>query len=158
MAGMMRVYFFIFWSPVNGRLSPFFTTSRYWEWFGRMVTKVNEELLKTPAAVEIIYGVYILYFISLLRVELTIFLAALEVAGVEAKATWGLQWVKVLGTPIPRRYGRSPRGRRFAFSDRRTDPRGQSCKGSHDVRDREDNESPVTLLQPLRPISTRPPF
>ena len=57
-AGIMRVYFAVLWSPVNKKLHAYYTTSRYWEWFSRILAIGNEELLGTATAAEVIYSAF----------------------------------------------------------------------------------------------------
>jgi GLE1-like protein len=65
MAGMMRVYFSILWTPVRQKLSAYYGSTRYWEWFSRLLSPGNEELLESAAAAEIIYGMFYWLFRSL---------------------------------------------------------------------------------------------
>ncbi|KAF4566383.1 hypothetical protein EYR36_011809 [Pleurotus pulmonarius] len=78
-SGIMRVFFQILAIPVSQTdkpLPPSFQLPRFWIWFARMMSEPS--LLVSAVAPQVLF-------------------VALDVLGAEAKALWGMQWVKVLG-------------------------------------------------------------
>ncbi|KAG9220039.1 hypothetical protein CCMSSC00406_0007899 [Pleurotus cornucopiae] len=78
-SGIMRVFFQILAIPVSQTdkpLPPSFQLPRFWIWFARMMSEPS--LLVSAVAPQVLF-------------------VALDVLGGEAKALWGIQWVKILG-------------------------------------------------------------
>ncbi|KAI0029506.1 GLE1-like protein-domain-containing protein [Vararia minispora EC-137] len=74
-AGIMRVYFAVLGARVDAPLARMFQRPRFWAYFARMVSQPR--LLASPVAPELLA-------------------VALDVAGANAKRTWGAQWIKML--------------------------------------------------------------
>lgn len=57
-AGMMRVYFLILWSPLEGNqtMDRLFQTSRLWTWFSRLLGSEGGHLLRTAVGAEVVHG------------------------------------------------------------------------------------------------------
>ncbi|KAJ8501725.1 hypothetical protein ONZ45_g12055 [Pleurotus djamor] len=78
-SGILRVYFSILTVPVSPSdtpLPPMFQLPRFWTWFARLMGE--RALLVSHVAPQVIY-------------------AALDVFGAQARAIWGVQWIKMLG-------------------------------------------------------------
>ncbi|TFK36301.1 GLE1-like protein-domain-containing protein [Crucibulum laeve] len=75
-SGIMRLYFHILMIPPLERPAyKMFQLPRFWVWFARLMGEKG--LLETVAAPQLIY-------------------TGLDVMGTQAKAIWGIQWVKIL--------------------------------------------------------------
>jgi nucleoporin GLE1 len=93
-SGMMRVYFHVLCAPVPNPLDPRFRSHRYWTWFARILSE--PKLLESPVAAEVIYGTSFEAASQLVSDVDTYVAVALDVNGLDAKAAWGAQWVKLL--------------------------------------------------------------